>query len=252
MFDLFTPSFVAGAATLAAAGSCAYHATYGVRSQWLGATDWHGRRETRAVALTFDDGPSAETERVLDVLDGLSLRATFFMIGRHAERLPRVARSVAERGHEIGNHSYSHPIYLYRTGRETRRQLERAQAVIEDVTGVRPRFARPPCGVKTPAYFAAARELGLRTVQWEVAGFDWTRRRAPEIAHAVLRGARAGSIVLLHDGDDAGKRDRRETVAALPLIAEGLSARGLGVAPLSALLADESWEEKSVDDHGTA
>jgi peptidoglycan/xylan/chitin deacetylase (PgdA/CDA1 family) len=122
--------------------------------------------------------------------------------------------------------------------------LERAQAVIEEVTGVRPRLARPPCGVRTPAYFASARRLGLRTVQWDVAGFDWTRRRAPEIARAVLKGARAGSIILLHDGDSDGKRDRRETVAALPLIVEGLRGRGLGVAPLSDLLADEPREVK--------
>ncbi|MBV8855798.1 MAG: polysaccharide deacetylase family protein [Acidobacteria bacterium] len=252
MFDLITPSFVAGAAALAAAGSCAYYATYAVRSQWLGATDWHGRRDTRAAALTFDDGPSEDTERVLDVLDRLNLRATFFMIGSHVERLPRVARMVAERGHEIGNHSYSHPIYLYRTGRETRRQLERAQAVIEGATGVRPRLARPPCGVRTPAYFAAARELGLRTVQWDVAGFDWTRRRAPEIARAVLDGARAGSIILLHDGDSEGRRDRRETAAALPHIIDGLRGRGLGVTPLSELLTDASGEAKSVADYGAA
>jgi peptidoglycan/xylan/chitin deacetylase (PgdA/CDA1 family) len=248
MFDFFTPPFIAGAAAVAAAGSCAYYATYGVRSQWLGATDWHGRRDTPAASLTFDDGPSEDTERVLDVLDRLNLRAAFFMIGRHVERLPRVARSVAERGHEIGNHSYSHPIYLYRTRRETRLQLERAQAVIEDATGVSPRLARPPCGVRTLAYFAAARRLGLRTVQWDVAGFDWTRRRAPEIARAVLEGARAGSIILLHDGDSDGKRDRRETVAALPLIIEGLRERGLRVAALSELLADESREGSLVAD----
>jgi peptidoglycan/xylan/chitin deacetylase (PgdA/CDA1 family) len=252
MFDLFTPPIITGAAALAAGASCVYYATYAVRSQWLGATAWRGRRDTRAVALTFDDGPSEDTGRVLDVLDCLSLRATFFMIGRHVERLPRVARNVAERGHEIGNHSYSHPIYLYRTGRETRRQLERAQAVIEDATGVRPSLARPPCGVRTPAYFAAARELGLRTVQWDVAGFDWTRRRAEGIARAVLGGARPGSIILLHDGDGAGKRDRRETAAALPLIAEGLGERGLRVAPLSELLTDEPGEAKSVVDCGAA
>jgi len=168
------------------------------------------------------------------------------------ERLPRVARAVAERGHEIGNHSYSHPIYLYRSARETRRQLGRTQAVIEDATGVRPRLARPPCGVRTPAYFAAARELGLRTVQWDVAGFDWTRRRAPEIARAVLKGARAGSIILLHDGDGGGKGDRRETAAALPLIVGGLLDRGLRVAPLSELLTDESREAKRVADCGAA
>lgn len=238
--DFASPlTLLAGATSVAAAAavSGAYYATYAVRSQWLGRTDWHGRRDTRAVALTFDDGPSAATEPILDLLAREGLHAAFFMIGRHVELLPQTARRVAEAGHEVGNHSYTHPIYLYRSGRETRRQLARAQAVIHETTGLRPTLARPPCGVRTRAYFAAAREFGLRTVQWDVAGFDWTRRRAPEIAREVLREVRPGSIILLHDGDSTGRSGRGETVAALPAIIEGLGARGLRVAPLRELLA---------------
>ena len=224
-------------AALAATGAAAgYYATYAVRSQWLGPTLWRGRADTSAVALTFDDGPAADTERVLDVLAEYDARATFFMIGRQVERCPRTARRVAEAGHEIGNHSYSHPVYLYRSARETRRQLERTQRIIADVTGVWPRLARPPCGVRSPAYFRAARELDLQTVQWTLAGFDWLKRSPAQIAHAVLRRAEAGSIILLHDGDSENKRDRRATAAALPLIVEGLKERGLRVAPLAELL----------------
>ncbi len=231
--------FIAGA-TLAATGSAAvYYATYAVRSQWLGSTIWRGRVDTDAVALTFDDGPSADTERVLDLLGELNVRATFFMVGRQVQRFPQTARRVVESGHEIGNHSYSHPIYLYRTPRETRRQLERTQQIINDVIGVRARLARPPCGVRTPAYFRAARALGLRTVQWTVAGFDWERCSPAQIADSVLRGASAGSIILLHDGDSNNQHDRRATVAALPLIIKGLKEKGLHVAPLAQLLNDE-------------
>jgi peptidoglycan/xylan/chitin deacetylase (PgdA/CDA1 family) len=158
------------------------------------------------------------------------------MIGRNVERLPRTARRVAACGHEIGNHSYSHPIYLYRRRSETHRQLERAQRVITETIGVSPKLARPPCGVRTPAYFAAAQRLSLRTIQWEVAGFDWKRRSAERIALDVLRRSRPGSIILLHDGDSEGKEDRRRTVAALPLIIEGLRERGLHIVPLSQLL----------------
>jgi peptidoglycan/xylan/chitin deacetylase (PgdA/CDA1 family) len=75
-------------------------------------------------------------------------------------------------------------------------------------------------------------------VQWDVAGFDWKRRSAAEIARDVLRGARAGSIILLHDGDSDGKRDRRATAVALPLIIEGLRERGLCIVPLSELLVE--------------
>lgn len=228
-----------GSASLLAGAAGIYHATYSVRSQWLGRTDWRGRTDRQAVALTFDDGPGPDTERILDVLAEQKSCATFFMIGCHVERFPQTARRIVAGGHEIGNHSYSHPIYLYRSAGETRRQLERAQDVIAAATGVTPNLARPPCGVRTPAYFRAARRLGLRTVQWDVAGFDWKRRSGGQIAHEVLRKVRTGSIVLLHDGDSEHKRDRQETVAALPLIIEGLRARGLRVAPLSQLLGEK-------------
>ena len=227
-----------GSGLLVAAGAAVYYATYGVRSQWLGRTEWHGRRDTNAIALTFDDGPSRDTEQVLDLLAEHNLIASFFMIGRQVESFPGIAQRVFAEGHEIGNHSYSHPIYLYRSGRRTLQELERTQAVISETTGVRPRFARPPCGVRTHAYFAAAHSLGLRTVQWDVAGFDWKGRSAKQIAHDVLRRARAGSIVLLHDGDSEGKEDRRETVAALPLIIEGLDEKGLRIAPLNQMLKE--------------
>jgi 2,3-diketo-5-methylthio-1-phosphopentane phosphatase len=230
---------IAGAGSLAAGAAGVYYATYAVRSQWLGPTDWRGYTDTASVALTFDDGPSEDTERILEVLRAYDLKATFFMLGRQVELFPETARRVVADGHEIGNHSYSHPVYLFRSPGETRLQLERAQAIIAGVTGKEPRLARPPCGVRTPAYFAAARRLGLRTVQWDVAGFDWKERTSAEIANSVLRTASAGSIILLHDGDSSHKRDRNATVTALPMIIEGLKARGLGVVPLSQLLQPE-------------
>ena len=100
-------------------------------------------------------------------------------------------------------------------------------------------LARPPCGVRTPAYFGATRATGLLTVQWDVAGFDWKRSSPSQIAHNVLRKVRPGSIILLHDGDSTGKQDRKNTVAALPLIIEGLKQRELEIVPLSQLLSEE-------------
>src|SRR5439155_25858841 len=173
---LFGLPMIAGAGSLAAGAAGVYYATSAVRSQWLGPTDWRGRTDTASVALTFDDGPSEDTERILDVLGAYNLRATFFMLGRQVELFAQIARRVVAEGHDLGNHSYSHPIYLFRSPSETRLQLERAQEIIASVTGARPLFARPPGGVRTAAYFAAARRLGLRTVQWDVAGFDWKKR----------------------------------------------------------------------------
>lgn len=227
-----------GAALTGSAAAAFFYATYGVRSQWLGPTDWRGRTDVPAVALTFDDGPSEDTESVLDALAERSIKATFFLVGRFVERRPAVARRIVSDGHAVGNHSYSHPIYLYRSPRETHRQLARTQAIIEDATGVRPVLSRPPCGVRTPAYFKACRELGLRTIQWTIAGFDWRPRpwSSERIASTVLAGCKAGAIVLLHDGDGFGTSRRRETVAAIAPIADGIAKKALRIAPLEQLL----------------
>src|SRR5713226_10276090 len=233
---LFGLPMIAGAGSLAEGAAGVYYATAAVRSQSLGPTDWRGRTDTASVALTYDDGPSEDTERILEMLRAYDLKATFFMLGRQVELFPETARRAVADGHEIGNHSYSHPVYLFRSRSQTRLQLERAQKIIAGVTGKQPRLARPPCGVRTPAYFAAAEALGLRTVQWNVAGFDWKERTSAEIAASILRDASAGSIILLHDADSALKRDRRATVAALPMIIDGLQARGLNIVPLTQLL----------------
>jgi peptidoglycan/xylan/chitin deacetylase (PgdA/CDA1 family) len=221
------------------AAASLYYATVAVRSQWLGRTCWRGRRDTNAAALTFDDGPSPDTERILDILGAHEARATFFMIGREVESFPGIAQRVLAEGHEVGNHSYSHPSYLFQSASETHVQISRTQSVITETIGVRPQMARPPYGVRTPAYFRATRALDLRTVQWDVAGFDWKRITPRQIADNVLRKAQPGSIILLHDGDSAGKNARKNTVEALPLIIRGLRDRELQIAPLSQLLLDE-------------
>jgi peptidoglycan/xylan/chitin deacetylase (PgdA/CDA1 family) len=231
---------IGGAALAGAAGAAAFYATIGVRAQWLGRTDWIGRTDTNAVALTFDDGPGPDTEAILDTLGERNLRAAFFAVGRQVERCPSIARRIVAEGHEIGNHSLSHPNFLSLSPDETLEQLTRTQRIIEDETGVKASLARPPYGVKTPSYFAAARALGLRIVQWSVAGFDWKPLPAERVAAHVLRGARPGAIVLLHDAYSAGKRDRRATTASIPIIADGVHARGLSVEPLGALLSSPS------------
>ena len=231
----------AATVTAGAAGAAVYYATCSIRAQWLGRTDWRGRTDTRAVALTFDDGPGPDTEALLDVLAAHGLRAAFFVVGQQVQRYPSVARRIVAEGHEIGNHSFSHPMFLSQSPRATRDELERAQRTIEDVTGVQAALARPPYGIRTPAYFAAARRLGLRIVQWSVAGFDWKLLTADRVASHVLHGARPGAIVLLHDADSEGKRDRRATVASVPLIADGVRALGLSIAPLDALLPSSEF-----------
>ncbi|MDQ6786272.1 MAG: polysaccharide deacetylase family protein [Acidobacteriota bacterium] len=229
---------------LGALWSIVYYAAYAVRSQLLGKTFWCGNGgEKNRVALTFDDGPSLDTLEILDFLRRENVKATFFLIGREVEKYPEIARKIADENHEIGNHSYSHPIFLFRSSSRTRREIENTQEIIKRTTGIEPKIARPPCGVRSPAYFAAASKLGLQTVQWSDTGFDWKKISARRIAENVLETVQSNSIVLLHDGDSTGKSNRRATVESLSLILRGLSEKGLCIAPL-AELCPEIYEKK--------
>jgi peptidoglycan/xylan/chitin deacetylase (PgdA/CDA1 family) len=135
-------------------------------------------------------------------------------------------------------------MFLYCTPAETRRELARAQEAIADVTGVRPAIARPPYGVRTPAYFRAASALGLQTIQWSATGYDWKRRPAARIAASVLARAEAGGIVLLHDGAAGTTQGREETVRSLPLIVKGMAERALRFVRVSDLLAAHPEDQR--------
>ena len=232
----FAPVFVCliGLSVLAAG---LYYASYVVRSQWLGRTFWRGCTGGESVALTFDDGPSADTERLLDVLSELGVKAAFFLVGKQVEKFPHVARRIASEGHEIGNHTYSHKNLLFCTPGAVEMEMIKAQEIITRTTNVAPTIARPPCGVRTRSYFKVAQKLGLKTIQWTTAGFDWKKLTAKQIAETVLRDTGAGSIILLHDGDSDGRRDRKATVEAIPLIVAGLRTKGLKVVSLQELLS---------------
>lgn len=231
---------IAGTIVLLVLGAwgAVYFLTYAVRSQILGETVWCGSLNDNSVALTFDDGPSPDTLKILDLLRSANIKATFFLIGENVEKYPEIARRIAEEGHEIGNHSFSHPIFLFCTSDKTRRELKKTQEVIRKITGITPLNARPPCGVRSKAYFATAQELGLRTIQWSDVGFDWKKISSERIARNILETVQSDSIILLHDGDSAGKRTRRATVEVVPLILEGLQSKGLRVVPLRQLIND--------------
>ena len=212
--------------------SVIYYLTYAVRSQVLGETVWCGNANDRSVALTFDDGPSPDTLKILEILRLADTKATFFVVGKEAEKYPEIVKKIVEDGHEIGNHSYSHPIYLFCTPEKTCRELEKTQEIIKTAVGFAPKLARPPCGVRTLAYFKTAENLGLTTIQWSDAGFDWKKISAEKICENILKTVQSDSIILLHDSDSRYKLNRDATANALPLILDGLKKKNLRVASL--------------------
>jgi peptidoglycan/xylan/chitin deacetylase (PgdA/CDA1 family) len=181
-------------------------------------------------ALTFDDGPHAQgTPAVLELLAAAGARATFFLVGEQVRRNPSLAREIVAAGHAIGVHCERHRNLLRLTPAQTRHDIERAEAVIAETTGVAPALYRPPYGVLNAAALRLARGRGWRTLLWSHWGRDWERRATPQsIAACVTGGATAGAVLLLHDADDySAPGSWRRTVAALPHVLATLAERGL-------------------------
>jgi peptidoglycan/xylan/chitin deacetylase (PgdA/CDA1 family) len=185
-------------------------------------------RVPRGLALTFDDGPHAEgTPAVLAALDQAGVKATFYLVGEQAERLPWLSAEIAAAGHEIGIHGYRHTLLLRRTPRALRDDLDRAAAVIGEVTGAESLSYRPPYGVFSLAGLRLARER-WSPLLWSQWGRDWEARATPaSIAALATRGLGPGSVVLLHDSDAYSVTGSwRQTVAALPAVLDAAAATG--------------------------
>jgi peptidoglycan-N-acetylglucosamine deacetylase len=187
----------------------------------------------RAVALTFDDGPSPQyTPRILATLLRLHVRATFFCIGYLADQYPALVRKELRAGMTVGNHSYNHPEVP--PFDQLPPQLVNDEILLGAQSlrraGADPMLFRPPGGTFSPAVVRAAERLGERIVLWSVDPRDWQPgTTAREITRNVLAAIRPGSIVELHDGGG----DRSATLTALPAIVKGIRHRGLRLVALA-------------------
>ncbi len=182
----------------ASAGVLAY-AVRSPKCSLLAPSVYKGAATRPAIALTFDDGPSESTPELLDILAGFRVPATFFQCGVNVRRLPQVAREVVAAGHEIGNHTDSHPKLHFKSPEFIFRELASAEETIEQSTGVRPSLFRAPYGVRWFGLREAQRRLDLMGVMWTTIGLDW---KLPEqrVIQRLLDGATNGAIFCLHDG----------------------------------------------------
>lgn len=230
------PELAVSAGILAAGASGMAWSVRGRSSAVFAPSVWRGERGRRAVALTFDDGPSEATEQVLRILEQYGTATTFFQCGMHVRRLSSVTRAVAAAGHEIGNHTENHARLWLRSRSFIEGEIASAQEAIEAAAGVTPRLFRAPYGVRWFGLREAQARFGLLGVMWTVIGRDW--RLAPdEIAARVLGRAAPGSILCLHDGRaGAVKPDIRPTVEALRIVVPGLLEQGFRLETVSELL----------------
>ena len=226
---------VAGVAALGALAAVALYAVKAPASQVFGRSVYRGAGRRRSIALTFDDGPSPGTRELLAYLEEEGVRATFFQCGANVARHPELALDVQRAGHEIGNHTWSHPRLCPRLGwqpsvlsrQEVFAEFARTQGLLEGM-GIQPRLLRAPYGLRWFGLRAVQRRLGLLGVMWTVIGRDW-ELDAQAIAALVLRKAAPGGIVCLHDGRDTrAEPDIRQTLAAVRLIVPELKRRGYG------------------------
>ncbi|MGY3266820.1 polysaccharide deacetylase family protein [Lysobacter sp. HA35] len=163
--------------------------------------------DDRLLWLTIDDGPSEETPAVLDLLDAHRARATFFLVGERARRHPELVREIVRRGHDVGNHSDSHPTARFWAlgPREMRNEIERAQATLTEITGTTPVWFRAVVGMANPFVFAPLQKLGLARVAWTARGFDGAVSDPQRVVSRVERQLGPGVIVLAHEGAPHGR-----------------------------------------------
>jgi peptidoglycan/xylan/chitin deacetylase (PgdA/CDA1 family) len=238
------PRAAVPAAAFGAASTLAW-AVRGRSAQVFGKSYWRGPAGAANVALTFDDGPSEGTRRILEILAGHGVPATFFQCGANVERLPSIAREVAAAGHEIGNHSYSHPMLCFRGRRFLAEELRRGQDAIGRHTGVTPAWFRAPFGVRWFGLGAAQRAIGVTGVMWTVIGYDWNRT-ADEVTTRIAGRVSNGAILCLHDGRELrANPDISTTVEAVRRLAPLLLDRGYTFQTVSRLLCPMTSSNES-------
>ncbi|HVY62790.1 MAG TPA: polysaccharide deacetylase family protein [Planctomycetota bacterium] len=213
----------------------------------MGPHESEGPPDRGAVALTFDDGPlPGSTEAILDALRAAGARATFFVVGENVRRRPDLARRIVAEGHELGNHTLTHPEVLGLEGpARIAAEVDGGEAAIRAATGLGTALFRMPCGFTSHWVPPILAERDLVHVTFSARSHDWLETSPVRLARRVLDGARPGSILVLHDGsEDRAEGDRRVVVEALPLILDGLRARGLRVVGAAELLGIE-WRRPS-------
>lgn len=225
-------ALVAGAAAL---GAGAFTANAPV----LGPLVRRGDARRPLAALTFDDGPGPSTPAVLDALARAGVRATFFVLGRQAQRHPELILRMREEGHQVASHGWDHGILVFRGPRYVADQLRRTERAVEDAAGpgTLTRLFRAPHGFRGPATWPTARALGYRMAGWTAGVWDTAEPGVEVIVERCRRALGPGAVVLLHDADGWDpSRERAQTVDALPGVCDAAAAGGVRLVTMDELV----------------
>ncbi len=198
---------------------------------------WRAATDVPQIALTFDDGPQVTyTPRLLDILNQFEVPATFFLIGQHIESHRDLAREIVRAGHEVGNHTFTHPAMFRLTDDEMRDEIVRTDELLRSLDGAEPRFLRPPMGLFTKRVLDIVEQSGYKAVVGDVYPRDSHGPGKEKIVRRVLSRVITGSIIILHDGGNSLQVDRTQTLEAVHVIIPELQSRGFEFVKLSQLL----------------
>ncbi len=190
----------------------------------------------KEIALTFDDGPDLQfTPKVLDVLKEYNIKATFFLVGFKMQRHPEVVRRIYEEGHSVGNHTFSHPDFNLLTKEEVfEKQIERCEAVFNELLLIQPTMIRPPYGKIKDEQIKFLGEKGYRIIDWSIDTYDWDEKQnsKEEIMERISSYAHEGAIILMHSGGD----NKENTIRALPEIIKDLREKGYEIVTVPEML----------------
>lgn len=195
------------------------------------------RKATKCIALTFDDGPHpTHTPEILDILREHDVKATFFVIGQNAKKHPEIVRREYEEGHEIGNHTFTHPHLKTTTVSDFVREVSQTSDTIEEITGVKPVLFRPPGGYLKNDFVSKIRELDCTSVlwSWRQDTRDWENPPVDRIVNTVLSNIQSGDIILFHDFHSG----KSPTPAALKILIPKLRNMGYSFVTVSDLMHD--------------
>jgi len=189
--------------------------------------------------MTFDDGPHAtNTPKLLEMAAKRHIKLTFFVLGECVEQNPTVLRREVAEGHEIGNHSWSHPNLAKLSDEAVRSQLQKTEDIIVKTAGVKPKLMRPPYGELTKRQrIWVNHDFGYKVILWDVDPLDWKRPGPSVVARRIIAGTRSGSIILSHD-------IHPPTIEAMPQVFDALLTRGFKFVTVSELLAMNKGGER--------
>jgi peptidoglycan-N-acetylglucosamine deacetylase len=194
---------------------------------------WRAKTHRPEVALTFDDGPSNDTPRTLDLLDELGFHATFFVLASQMLAYPDMTREIVSRGHEVASHGFAHCKHLLSTPRVIRQDFSDAMTVHHDLLGSTPRFYRPPYGQLSAVTLLEARRHGMEVVLWSRWGKEFGERSPEPVLRRLEPGLTPGAIVLLHDNDVSCRAGTGDLVRkTLPSLRWKLEEKGLDAVTL--------------------